>query len=158
MSRSQVGRDWLTAYELHAGKPYRRQLVEFGERVYFMPSRPGARWAFIGIRDRSDEMLIMTPSGAQNEECAETPRVETMRFEVPHDVEGYDVESEPGNGRLQLMHCPHTGQSRCQGQQQTGCYIWRYNVQKYSYSMDCLGCTTVMMGATARTLKNVARG
>ena len=30
-----------TAYELHAGKPYRRQLVEFGERVYFMPIRPG---------------------------------------------------------------------------------------------------------------------
>ena len=34
MSRSQVGRDGRTAYELHAGKPYRRQLVEFGERVY----------------------------------------------------------------------------------------------------------------------------
>ena len=32
----QVGRDGRTAYELHAGKPYRRQLVEFGERVYFM--------------------------------------------------------------------------------------------------------------------------
>ena len=29
----QVGRDGRTAYELHAGKPYRRQLVEFGERV-----------------------------------------------------------------------------------------------------------------------------
>ena len=33
MSSYQVGRDGLTAYELHAGKPYRRQLVEFGERV-----------------------------------------------------------------------------------------------------------------------------
>ena len=27
MSRYQVGRDGRTAYELHAGKPYRRQLV-----------------------------------------------------------------------------------------------------------------------------------
>ena len=74
MSRYQVGRDGRTAYELHAGKPYRRQLVEFGERVYFMPIRPGSarqakldpKWqdgAFIGITDRSDEMLIMTPSG-----------------------------------------------------------------------------------------------
>ena len=44
MSRYQVGRDGRTAYELHAGKPYRRKLVEFGERVYFMPIRPeGAR-------------------------------------------------------------------------------------------------------------------
>ena len=73
MSRYQVGRDGRTAYELHAGKPYRRQLVEFGERVYFTPIRPGGarhakldpKWqdgAFTGIRDRSDEMLIMTTS------------------------------------------------------------------------------------------------
>ena len=74
MSRYQVGRDGRTACELHAGKPYHRLLVEFGERVYFMPIRPGGarqakldpKWqdgAFIGIRDRSDEMLIMTSSG-----------------------------------------------------------------------------------------------
>ena len=31
MSRYQVGRDGRTAYELHAGKPFRRQLVEFGD-------------------------------------------------------------------------------------------------------------------------------
>ena len=74
MSRYQVGRDGRTAYELHAGKPYRRQLVEFGERVHFMPIRLGGarqakldfKWqdgSFFGTRDRSDEMLIMTPSG-----------------------------------------------------------------------------------------------
>ena len=40
MSRYQVGRDGRTAFELHASEPYRRQLVEFGERVYFMPIRP----------------------------------------------------------------------------------------------------------------------
>ena len=31
MSRYQVGRDGSTAYESPAGKPYRRQLVDFGE-------------------------------------------------------------------------------------------------------------------------------
>ena len=41
MLRCQVGHDGRTAYELHAGKPYRRQLVEFGERVHFMLIRPG---------------------------------------------------------------------------------------------------------------------
>ena len=52
MSRCQVGRDGRTAYELHAVKPCRRQLVEFWERVYFMPLRLGgarqshvARWS-----------------------------------------------------------------------------------------------------------------
>ena len=38
MSRYQVGRDGRTACELHAGKPYRRQLVKFRERVCFIPS------------------------------------------------------------------------------------------------------------------------
>ena len=106
MSKYHVGRSGRTAYELHAGKPYRRQLVEFGERLCFMPIRPGGarqakldpKWqdgAFIGIRDRSDEMLIMTPSGVyKNEECAETPGVR-----IPHDVEGYAVEPESGGGR-----------------------------------------------------------
>ena len=33
MSRYQGGPDGRTAYELRAGKPYRRQLVEFGEWI-----------------------------------------------------------------------------------------------------------------------------
>ena len=33
MSRYSVRRDGRTAYELHAGDAFRRQLVEFGERV-----------------------------------------------------------------------------------------------------------------------------
>ena len=41
MSRYQVGRDGRTANELHSGKPFRKQLNEFGERVYFMSIRPG---------------------------------------------------------------------------------------------------------------------
>ena len=100
MSRYQVCRDGRTAFELHACKPNHRQLVEFGERVYFMPNRPeGARqakldpkWqdeAFIDIRDRCDEMLIMTTSGVQDEGCSETPRFGALGFRNPHDVEGY---------------------------------------------------------------------
>ena len=108
MSRYQVGRDGRTAYELHAGKPYRRQLVEFGERVYFMPIRLGGarqakldpKWqdgAFIGIRDRSDEMLIMTPSGVYK--TRNVRRRPELGLRIPHDVEGYAVEPESGGGR-----------------------------------------------------------
>ena len=74
MSRYQVGGDGRTV------------------GVYFMLVRLGeasqvkldAKWqggAFIGIRDRSDEMLIRTPSGVdRNEGRAETPRVGAMGF------------------------------------------------------------------------------
>ena len=70
MSRCQFGRDVRTPCELHAGKPFRRKMVERGERVHFTPVRPGggARQEeldpkcqdgpFIDIRDRIDEMLM----------------------------------------------------------------------------------------------------
>ena len=77
----------------HAGMPYRTELVEFGERVHCMPVRPrGARqakldpkWqdgAFIGIRDRGDEMLIMTSSGVyKTRSVRRRPELERWDFE-----------------------------------------------------------------------------
>ena len=98
-------------YELHACKPNRRQLVEFGERVYFMPIRPeGARqakvdprWqdeAFIDIRDRCDEMLIMTTSGEyKTKNVRRRPELERWVFEILMTLKGTPVESESGGGR-----------------------------------------------------------
>ena len=37
-------------------------------------------------------------------------------------------------------------------------YIKRADVQKYGYSMNCLGCRSVMTGTTARPMKRVAGG
>ena len=100
MSRYQVGRDGSTAYESPAGKPYRRQLVDFGERVHFMPSRPGGarkakldpKWqdgAFIGTRDRSDDMLIMTPSGVYKwRNVRRRPELERWDFEFLTTLKG----------------------------------------------------------------------
>ena len=62
MSRCQVGRDKRAA----SNSIWRCKTSEIG-----------SKWqdgAFIGIRNRSDEMLILTPSGVQNEECSETLR------------------------------------------------------------------------------------
>ena len=78
----------------------RRQLVEFGERVYFVPIRPGGarqakldpKWqdgALIGIRDRSDEMLIMTPSGVSKARNVRRRRaVERWDFEFLTTLKG----------------------------------------------------------------------
>ena len=73
LSRFQVAADGKTAFERFKGKPYRRELVEYGERVMFMPIVHGAKlnkleskWEFgrfCGIRPRSNEMLIMTTEG-----------------------------------------------------------------------------------------------
>ena len=98
MSRDQVGRDGHTAYDLHAGKQYRRQLVDFGERAYFVPVRPGgARHAkldpklqdgtFIGIRDRSTRNV------------RRRPELERWDVEFLTTLKGYALEPESIGGR-----------------------------------------------------------
>ena len=111
MSRYQVGREGRTAYELHVGKPYHRQLVEIGERVYFMPNRPGGarqakldpKWqdgTFIGIRDRSDEMLIMTPSQVyKTRNVRRRPEWERWDFDFLTTLKGAPWNPNPAAGR-----------------------------------------------------------
>ena len=75
LSRFQVSSDGKTAYERLKGKAYRRPLVDFAERVLFMPIVHGGRlnkleikWEpgrFVGIRPRSDEALMMTERGIE---------------------------------------------------------------------------------------------
>ena len=112
MSRYQVGRERRIAYELHAGEPHRRRLVEFGERVYFVPLRPGGarqakldpKWqdgAFISIRDRSDEMLIMTPSGVyKTRNVRRRPESERWDFEFLTTLKGTPWNPNPAVGEM----------------------------------------------------------
>ena len=81
MSRYQVGRDGRTAHVLHAGQPYRGRLnvgnectscrcvLEVHQKQNWIPSGMMER-SFIGIRDRSDEMLIVTSSGVDKTRSA----------------------------------------------------------------------------------------
>ena len=177
MSRYQVGRDRRIAYELHAGKPYRRQLVEFGERVHFMPIGPGGarqakldrKWqdgAFIGIRDRSDEMLIMTPSGVyETKNARRRPEFERWDFEFLTTKKGAPWNPNQAAGEMAAsalpadMAVPMPAPAPVPQVVVAGApvdraasrlYIWRLDVQKYGYSMNCPGCRSVMTGTTAR--------
>ena len=57
--------------------------------------------AFIGIRDRSDEMLIMTPSGGvyKTRNVRRRPESERWDFEFLTTLKGLSVEPESGGGR-----------------------------------------------------------
>ena len=186
MSRYQVGRDGRTAYELRVGKPYRKQLVEFGEREYFMPIRPGdarqvkldPKWqdeAFIGFRDRSDEMLIMTTSG----ECTRRGMfgdAQSWSVGILHSSWRWVVRRGTRirrRERWQLTHFPQTWQFRCQHQHQFRRSWWRLHrwiVQRAectSRRLMCRNSDTAWIVLVAdqwwrtrrhvRTLKNVAR-
>ena len=179
MSRYQVGRDGRTAYELHAGKPYRRRLVEFGERVYFIPIRPGGarqakldpKWqdgAFIGIRDRSDEMLIMTTSGVyKTRNVRRHPELERWDFEFLMTLKGTPWNHNPAAGEMAAdalpadmavpMPAPAPAppivvEAAPVDRAASRVYIKKADVQKFGYSMNC-----PRTRRHVRTLKNVAR-
>ena len=92
MSRYQVGCDGRTAYEMHAGKPYRRQ------------AKLDPKWqdgAFIGIRDRSDEMLIMTTSGVyKTRNVRRRPESERWDFEFLMTLKGTPWNPNPAAGEM----------------------------------------------------------
>ena len=177
MSRYQVGRDGRTVYELHAGKPYRRQLVEFGERVYFMPIRLGGarqakldpKWqdgAFIGVRDRSDEMLNMTTSGVyKTRNVRRRPQLERRDFEFLMTLKGTPWNPNSAAGEMAAdalaadMAVPMPAPAPVPqvvvaaapvDRAASRVYIKKADVQKYGYSMNCPGCRSVMTNTTAR--------
>jgi hypothetical protein len=71
MRRSLVSMDGRTPYEKIKGRPSRRSLSVFGERVWYRPSHGRSKTLdyvleegiFLGVQDRSDEVLIGTVNG-----------------------------------------------------------------------------------------------
>ena len=154
MSRYQVGRDGRTAYELHAGKPYRRQLVEFGERVS-RQAKLDPKWqdgAFIGIRDRSDEMLIMTTSGVyKTRNVRRRPESERWDFEFLMTLKGMPWNPNPAAGEMAADALPADTPvpqvvvaAAPVDRAASRVYIKNADVQKYGYSLNCLGCRSVI--------------
>ena len=75
LSRGQAAADdGKTAYERRKGKPYKRRLPAFGEIVMFLTVAEGKRrqkfedrfipGLFVGLVDRSDEVVVLTSKGA----------------------------------------------------------------------------------------------
>ena len=129
MSRCQVGRDGRTSTTcMLASRTADSWLIS--QTSVLMPIRPGGarqatldpKWqdgAFIGIRDRSDEMLIMKPSGVYK----------TRNVRRRTELERWDFEflttlwsPNPAAG-----HFPQKWQSRCQHPHQSLRSWWRWH-------------------------------
>ena len=71
VSRGQLGSDGKTAFSRRRGRSYKRDLPAFGEKVLYLQagkrrSKLEDRWhpgLYIGVADRSDEILVMDSSG-----------------------------------------------------------------------------------------------
>ena len=126
----QVAADGKTAHERAKGESYRRELVDFGERVMFMPVSHGAKlnkleskWSFgryCGIWPRSDEVMVMTPDGvAKGRTFWRLPEPDRWTKDDWEELKGLGPEARPDqNARTKCgSNLPHiANRSRCRGQ------------------------------------------
>ena len=142
----------------------------------FMPIRPGGarqakldpKWrdgALIGIRDRSDEMLIMTPSGVyKTRNVRRRPELERWDFEFLTTLKGAPWNPNPAAGEMAADALPAdmavpmpapapvlqvVVAAALVDRAASRVYIKKADVQKYGYSMNCPGCRSAMTGTTA---------
>ena len=125
------------------------------------------RWqdgAFIGIRDRSDE--IMTPSGVYKTRIARRrPELERWDYEFLTTLKETPWNPNPAARETAADALPAdmavpmptpapvpqvVVAAAPVDRAAIRLYVRRSDVQKYGYSMNCPGCRSVMTGTTAR--------
>ena len=107
LNRYHIGEDGKTAYQRWKGKPFRREVTEFGECVMYLKAGTSGRdklqprWergVWLGIRDESGEIIIGTPEGVvKARDFKRLPSLEERwNFETICAVQGTPWEPVPG--------------------------------------------------------------
>ena len=106
--REKVGNDGFTAYKRVKGKEFKKELVKFGECIWYLkPKSKGkakaeCRWengVFLGIRDESGEYIVGAPGGAIKVRSIRRKGSEEERWnwEEFNGIKGTPWEPSPGH-------------------------------------------------------------
>ena len=171
LSRFQVAADGKTAYERLKGKSYRRELVDYGEQVMFMPVVHGGnlnkletKWSFgrfCGIRPRTNEMYIMTPDGImKSRNVRRLPEPDRWKQDDWENLMGLPHkpvrQKLPGSAPIPISDKPLPPQD---GQPKVATkprrvFITRKVVETYGYTPGCCGCEAVLAGDPTAVSRN----
>ena len=166
LTRFMTGVDGKTAWEREKGKPYRRELPEFGECVHYMPLKRGKKLkleprfrdgVFLGIREDGDEMMIGTPDGVIRSDT-ETQKPDSMKWDAVQldgviglpwkPVPGSEVMTVPAHilppeARQEILPtvsaAPHVYVPK-------SVYLRKAEFDKCGYTYGCRGCDALQEG------------
>ena len=126
---------------------------------------PSGKMEHSSVSDRSNEMLIMTPSRVYKpKNVQKCPELERWDFEFFATSKGAPWNPNPAAGEMAAdalpadMAVPMSAPAPVPqvvvaaapvDRAASRLYIRRSDVQKYGYSMDCLGCTSMTTNTTA---------
>ena len=168
VSRGQLGSDGKTALSRRRGRSYKRDLPAFGEKVLFLQagkrrSKLEDRWhpgLYIGIADRSDEVLVMDASGVHKARTCkrldERARVDSGLLNsvtglpwrpVPGDPA---VEEVPISSHLEAPAIVAEAELPPVPMQQTSPHSFHIRKDRelaiYGYTTGCSGCRAARLG------------
>ena len=172
LTRFVVGSDGKTAFEIIRGKRYKRPLVPFGEQVHFMPLKSSGRLnkleprfetgVFVGIRDRSDEILVMTSTGVYKARTFKRkPEEERWDAGFLSTCVGLPWKPVPSSGEVTVLPAkvlvvpavttpiPEVRpDDREVGRRRL--YIKKADLEEHGYTDGCPGCIAAQFGLTAQ--------
>ena len=169
LRRFKIGSDGRTAYERIKGRKSNRSMVPFGECLWWMPLRPQSReptnldprveeGCFMGIREVSDEALIMTPQGlVKCRDVRRRPEPERWSDVLLKKIVGTPCEPNPGSQDMRIKTIraepgalPRRVESDGRPQQTRRMRLMKKDFQEFDYTEGCPGCDTMRSGRTVQ--------
>ena len=168
ISRYQKGRDGMTAYRRLKGRDFVRNVIEFGECVWYMRNKNNKKgklesnWepgVFLGIREESSEAVIGTPDGVVKARSFRRKGSEETRWDKDNilavqglpwqpdpKIQTYDIRSRVGV-RVEQPSEVQVGETREFVSRRFK--ILKKDLKDHGYTIGCAGCMASRKGATA---------
>ena len=170
INRRRIGPDGRTAYELRKGRPFKKPLPTFAEKILFFipgstkgPARVEPRWedgVFLGISDRSDELFVGTPDGVHRARTVRQ-REATERFDAAFldklAVRPWDTITPARQPIVVLPDIPVGAPAANVPAAARRVYLTKADFLRHGYSAGCPGCAAMVAGGAPRPHSEVCR-
>jgi len=176
--RHKVGQDGKTARERLRGRKFKRELVEFGECVWYLkPKSKGkekfeTRWGtgvWLGIREESGEIFIGTAAGVLKVRSVrrKSSPEEKWNAELFKSLVGVPWEPVPGRAGIEVKSKLETPVENTAGLElpltaERAFKVRRLQLHKadfdtHGYSPNCTGCAAIIAGKDPQNHKEHCR-
>ena len=170
LNKYQKGEDGRSAYQRLRGKPWTRDMVEFGEKVHFRMNQKAwpreykleARWGegfWMGVKWRTGEQWIATTEG-----ICKTSAIRRVGGHRRWDAEGLlkvkgvpwdhiQKDTEPGEVRVRFLDpalLPKPTIVQEEGTRRRRARMNREDFYKHGFSEGCQGCRSIIANGDAR--------
>jgi len=167
---AQVGHDGKTPYERLKGRPFKKELVPFGECIWYLKPNTDDKtmnemWGdgiCLGIYESSNEVIVGTKEGVIKVRTVRRKANEKDKWNIEElrNMKGTPWEPQPGTNSMKIKtriimdedEIMRPGVNKHVGDKQfRRAIITQLDLKKYGYTKSCEGCRAVLRKAPHAT-------